>query len=86
MKMVNVNLLNLMFLAKALTASGLVDVGLQLLTGDYMGAYSAFMAQSGNIQPLNRTAIEFGFAKFVLGMFPGTSTRFGGKQFSVQIA
>ena len=83
---INLNLLNLKYLAKALSASGLVDVGLQLATGDYMGAYSAFMAQSGNIQPLIRTAFEYGFAKLILSMLPGTSTRFGGERFSVQIA
>ena len=83
---INLNLLNLMFLAKALSASGLVDVLAQLMTGDYLGAYASFMAQTGNIQPLVKTGIEYGFSKLILGILPGTSTRFGGEKFSVQIS
>ena len=83
---INLNLLNLMFLAKTLNASGLVDVAAQLITGDYMGAYAAFMGQAGDIQPLIRTGLEYGFSKLILSILPGTSTKFGGEKFSVQIS
>ena len=87
MKMgIHLNLLNLKYLARLLTTSGLIDAGASLLTGDYMGAYSSFMAQSQNVQPMVRAIIEYGIIKLIVNAIPGTSTRFGGKNFSVQFA
>ena len=83
---IHLNLLNLKYLAKLLTASGLIDTGAALITGDYMGAYNTFMSQSQNVQPMVRAIIEFGIIKLITSAIPGTSTRFGGKNLSVQFA